>query len=181
MGAMSAEPPPDVQPIGLKWLVALALGTFVVVFLVSEVIDPRWIGAFRSAAAPTAVATPVARLVRPLPTPRGRAATTPQPAGQAGAAAGEPSGPAGEGSEAGESPPTSAVVAETGGSGARLRAGPSAQAAVLEVLEEGTTVELAGQDVEAEGRRWVEVRVPNGLSGWVAGDFLAMPEPTPGP
>jgi len=65
-----------------------------------------------------------------------------------------------------------AVVVETEGQGARLRADPAAEAGVLAVLEEGTMVELTGQEAETDERLWLEVRAHE-LTGWVAADFLA--------
>ena len=69
--------------------------------------------------------------------------------------------------------PTSAVIVETQGQGARVRSAPGSQAPVLTVLQEGVQVELSGQQSEIEDRIWFEVRTPNGLSGWIAGDLLA--------
>lgn len=58
-----------------------------------------------------------------------------------------------------------------------LRDGPSLDAAVLYVLEQGDTVDLTGTPVEADGYTWYPVTVVDdeSLYGWVAGEYLILP------
>ena len=63
-------------------------------------------------------------------------------------------------------------MARTDGTGVNLRARPSASAATLMVLAEGASVELVGQDVQAEGRTWRNVRSATGQTGWVAAQYV---------
>jgi Bacterial SH3 domain len=63
-------------------------------------------------------------------------------------------------------------VANTDGAGVALRAEPGLQGRRLAALAEGTVVQLAGPDQEAEGRIWRNVRSGAGQVGWVAGDYL---------
>ena len=74
-----------------------------------------------------------------------------------------------------------AVVVETNGRGARVRAAPSSDAAVLALHDEGTVVDLTGEEQEVIGVVWIGVRAANGAGGWVAGDYLASAEPNRGP
>jgi hypothetical protein len=64
-------------------------------------------------------------------------------------------------------------VANTGGQGARLRAGPSPEADPISVLEDGTLVQPIGPGIERGEQRWRLVRVEDGSQGWIAGDLLA--------
>jgi Bacterial SH3 domain len=74
-------------------------------------------------------------------------------------------------------------VANTEGEGANLRSEPNPNAPRVRGVPEGTELEVAGPDQEAEGRRWRNVRDPaDGASGWIVADFLvALPPPTPAP
>ena len=54
-----------------------------------------------------------------------------------------------------------------------LRAEPSMSGARLKGLSDDMELELLGEDVEADGRIWRNVRDPTDLSeGWVAAEFL---------
>ena len=174
---MSSSSGLDVRPLSIWRLLAISFGTFLVVFLILEAMDPRWLGVFRSSsqspdAAATARAGPQASSTV---TARGRALQPAGPAARTPAAARATSpatpelagGPSQGGMFSGR-----AVVVETEGQGARLRVAPAAQAGVLAVLEEATIVDLTGQEAEADERLWLEVRA-HGLTGWVAADFLA--------
>lgn len=59
--------------------------------------------------------------------------------------------------------------------GVNLRSGPSASAAKLTTLTQGTLVTVTGQAIDAAGNRWVSVMVGS-QSGWVRSDFIV---PTP--
>jgi SH3-like domain-containing protein len=66
-------------------------------------------------------------------------------------------------------------VIATGGEGASLRAAPATSAERLKVIAEGAILQVIGPDRQAEGRVWRNVREPDGLDGWVVGDFLGPP------
>jgi hypothetical protein len=63
-------------------------------------------------------------------------------------------------------------VANTGGTGVRMRAGPSKTAQVATVLPEGTVVEVVGDDKQGDGLTWKNVRGPGDGKGYVASDYL---------
>jgi SH3 domain-containing protein len=165
---------PDVRPVPLRILLALGVGVFLAGFLLSEAIDPRWIGG-RAAPAPTPTRVPVTLALRPLPTPRERRpATSPVALGPESSGDSESGAP--HSSDSPDAGPILALVVETDGSGARFRATPGALGTVLAVLPEGTTVELSGQEAQVDGRLWLEVRDSDGQLGWVAAEFLADSE-----
>ena len=177
-----AEPrgnPP--RPIGFGLLSALALGTFLFGLIVTELADPRFTRPGRAQPTPSAVVA--AGSGRAVPTLRPRRPTAASPAVPVPGVAAAPqaadsdqqTGAAMDESQEGS--PILVVVAVTGGSGARLRAEPSATAAVLRVLDDGALLELLGEETYSEGRRWVEVKTMDGLSGWVAADFLEVAIP----
>jgi hypothetical protein len=91
-------------------------------------------------------------------------------------------------------------VANTGGTGVRLRVDASKTARVAAVLPDGTQLEIVGDDKKADGLTWRNVRAPGDGRGWVASDYLvavsggtgtsttqanaapaATPAPTPAP
>ncbi|MCC6178290.1 MAG: hypothetical protein IT305_23550 [Chloroflexi bacterium] len=116
-------------------------------------------GASPPALAPSPGASP-----RPSPVliqPGAQASPTAAPGGTSGAAA--PSG-------------ARVRVANTGGSGANLREGPSATAAAVKTEPEGAVLTVIGPDQQADGRTWRNVRDEAGASGWIAGELL---EPAP--
>jgi hypothetical protein len=63
-------------------------------------------------------------------------------------------------------------VANTGGTGVRMRVAPSKTAQVATVLPEGTIVEIVGDDKQGDGLTWKNVRGPGDGKGYVASDFL---------
>ena len=68
-------------------------------------------------------------------------------------------------------------VIGTDGEGLRVRAQPSLAAPILTRLPEGSVIALAdGAPVEADGERWLPVRV-NGIDGWSAARYLSRVEP----
>jgi hypothetical protein len=64
-------------------------------------------------------------------------------------------------------------VANTEGQGANMRQRPSTTAPVLRTLPDGAVVESIGDEQQAEGRGWRNVRVEGGATGWVASELLA--------
>ena len=64
-------------------------------------------------------------------------------------------------------------IANTEGQGANMRQRPSTTAPVLRTLPDGTVVEVIGNEQNAEGRNWRNVRDPGGATGWVASELLA--------
>ncbi len=67
-------------------------------------------------------------------------------------------------------------VVNTDGQGVSLRREPSVRAARVTVAPEGARLEIVGQNRQAEGRAWWNVRLPNGATGWVAADYTAPEE-----
>jgi hypothetical protein len=131
--------------------------------------EPAPAGMLPAAPGPRSAAQPTP----PAPTPE-----APVPEATLESAPSEPTDqPDGESADRAGAGLTQAVVVETEGQGAQLRADPHPEAEVLGLLEEGATVELTGRESEAEERLWREVRAADGLSGWVAADFLAPAEP----
>lgn len=64
-------------------------------------------------------------------------------------------------------------VANTGGTGVRLRATPSLSAAIAARLADGTVLEVIGEDKQADGLAWKNVRGGTGNnSGWVAATYV---------
>ena len=63
-------------------------------------------------------------------------------------------------------------VANTGGIGVYVRASPR-MADRLRAWPDGTIVLPTGQEAEAEGRQWREVRDPAGTVGWIPAAYLA--------
>jgi hypothetical protein len=67
-------------------------------------------------------------------------------------------------------------VGKTEGTGANLRERPSTEAKARAILMDGTTVEVVGEDVKAEGITWRNVRTTastrDDVTGWVAAQYL---------
>lgn len=73
-------------------------------------------------------------------------------------------------------PPERVAVRGAGAEGASLRAEPSQNSERVKILRDGQVLEIAGQDQEAGGRRWRNVRdTGDGATGWIAADFVAAP------
>jgi beta propeller repeat protein len=72
-------------------------------------------------------------------------------------------------------PPTTVIslrVAGTDGSGLILRSAPSETADQVNLLPEGAILTAVGQPQHADGRAWYPVRDPDGLTGWVAAEYV---------
>lgn len=54
-----------------------------------------------------------------------------------------------------------------------LRANPSLSATILMTLPSGTALTVTGGPTTAEGHTWYQVKTAGGVTGWVAGEFLA--------
>jgi hypothetical protein len=63
-------------------------------------------------------------------------------------------------------------VANTGGTGVRMRLEPSLKGQILARLAEGTVLDVIGEDKTADGYTWKNVRSSSGGRGWVAGSYL---------
>ncbi|MDA8219690.1 MAG: hypothetical protein M0Z94_18995 [Dehalococcoidales bacterium] len=76
--------------------------------------------------------------------------------------------------------PKRLVVGNTGGDGVVIRKEPGS-GEVIKGWADGTAMLVVGDDREAAGRTWKNVKDPDGNEGWVAADFLVVPSaPTPG-
>lgn len=73
-------------------------------------------------------------------------------------------------------PPLSAgVQAEVFGTGAdqlRVRSGPGTTYATLQIVSDGTRVQVLEGPSPADGFQWWRVQLSDGTIGWVVGDFL---------
>jgi hypothetical protein len=63
-------------------------------------------------------------------------------------------------------------VANTGGTGVRMRTEPSLKGAIAARLADGTQLEIVGENKTADGLTWRNVRAPGDGRGWVAADYL---------
>jgi hypothetical protein len=68
-------------------------------------------------------------------------------------------------------------VANTAGQGLFLRPEPNTAGEPLKLLAEGTQLEALGEEVQGADYVWLKVRDPEGAEGWVARDFVVVPEP----
>lgn len=66
-----------------------------------------------------------------------------------------------------------AQVVETGGVGVTVRGGPSTSNVRMTVASEGSIVYVLGGPTQADDLLWWQVRLADGVEGWVASDFLA--------
>jgi hypothetical protein len=64
-------------------------------------------------------------------------------------------------------------VTNTAGQGARLRAAPSRDAALISILEDGTLVQALGPALEQDEESWLRVRAEDGSEGWIAAALVA--------
>jgi hypothetical protein len=116
---------------------------------------PAW-EAFRDMRAPE-----VAR-ARARTAPRAQA-NSPDPNAAADAAA----------ANAANAPDVQAVrVSGTDGQGVSLRDAPNPTSRRLVVVPEGARLTIIGEDVQAGGRTWRNVKTASGQSGWVAADYV---------
>jgi len=113
---------------------------------------PRVLREIRLVSNPTLVPSSVAAVATPSPIP----AEAPSPVAVASPVA-----------------PLRVRVMGAGVDEVNLRAEPSLSGARLKGLFDGAELELLGEDVEADGRTWRNVRDPTDRSeGWVAAEFL---------
>ena len=163
-------------------------GAMVVGITVAGLVKPTTM-----AEAEALAATVLGRIDPAFKTQRGQAVArplNPRPSGRPAASSGSSSGSSSSGSSSsgssssgasgsGSSPTTSSAssgtrmqVAKTDNQGVRMRAQPSSTASVAGVLSEGTVVEIVGEDRQADGVTWKNVRAPGDGRGWVSSEFL---------
>jgi hypothetical protein len=65
-----------------------------------------------------------------------------------------------------------AQVANTEGTGVRMRGGPSVNNISLLVVPEDTVALVIGGPTENDGFLWWQLQLEDGTEGWAAGDFL---------
>jgi SH3-like domain-containing protein len=70
------------------------------------------------------------------------------------------------------------TVTGTSGSGVNFRVTPGG--AAIASFPDGTKLTVVGQDQQATGRTWRNVRSPDGVVGWVAADYLSGTAQAPG-
>jgi hypothetical protein len=70
-------------------------------------------------------------------------------------------------------------VANTLGAGVNLRAKAGERGQRLKVMPEGAVLEVVGTDQTADGLLWRNVRDASGTTGWMAGKFLTLVQPSP--
>jgi hypothetical protein len=63
-------------------------------------------------------------------------------------------------------------VANTGGTGVRMRLEPSLKGQIVARLTDGTVLDVVGEDRTADGYTWKNVRGPGDGRGWVAANYL---------
>lgn len=69
-----------------------------------------------------------------------------------------------------------AQVGNTDGDGVYIRRTPKIADKIV-AWPDGTLMEIVGEDVMAEGRRWRHVKDPNGNVGWVPAEYLIPVSP----
>lgn len=65
-----------------------------------------------------------------------------------------------------------AEVANTDGTGVRVRGGPSVSNISLQVVPDGTVALVLAGPTENDGFLWWQLQLEDGTEGWAAGDFL---------
>jgi len=166
-------------------LILLALGMLVLIGSACSLGSGGSTAAEAPAASPTTLPPP-----KPFTSPEPELAGSPSPGPVPGAILPitQPGAPA-------ASPPPAAEervrVANTGGTGANMRAEAATTGALVRTVPEGTELVVIGPDKDAGGRHWRNVRdAGSGASGWIVGDFLsavasaplpAQASPTPAP
>jgi hypothetical protein len=75
---------------------------------------------------------------------------------------------------------TRGYIANTGGSGANMRAEPAVGSQLLQVVPDGELVELLGTvETGADGRKWQQIKTASGVIGWIVGEYVAAGNPPP--
>lgn len=69
------------------------------------------------------------------------------------------------------------VITGAGAEGVNMRGEPATTAARVKVLRDGNQVEIVGEDREAGGRNWRNVKDGDGATGWVAAEFVGTQAP----
>lgn len=163
--------PPAPRPSPIARMVAIgALVLMVPLLALSVCLAPR--------SAPAASAKPTAVAVQPTAAPVATQAPAPTaaptlPPAPTSPPATEPPAPT-----AAPAPPAAERVAVTGAGtdGVNMRAEPAASAARVKLLRDGHQLEIAGENRDAGGRTWRNVRDPgDGAIGWIAAEFVGAP------
>jgi hypothetical protein len=78
-------------------------------------------------------------------------------------------------------PPSKAGrIANTGGTGANLRALPHATSDLIQVVDDGESVSLIGvPESGADGRQWHNIKTTSGAVGWVVAEYVAAGDASP--
>jgi hypothetical protein len=96
-----------------------------------------------------------------------------------------PSSPQAAGQQAAPKPSGERVrITNPDGGNVNVRAEPSTSAPIVHKLQDGAELDIVGQNRDADGYTWRNVRLEDGKTGWVAGSFLttiATPAPTSTP
>jgi hypothetical protein len=69
------------------------------------------------------------------------------------------------------------IVKGTEGQQLRLRAGPALTQETLRIVEEGTVLKVLEGPEAADGFKWWKVQTDDGVTGWVAGNWLVPVAP----
>ena len=80
--------------------------------------------------------------------------------------------------------PERVEVSGTGSQGANLRAEPGRRGSVLRSVPDGSHLTIVGDDRDADGIAWRNVRTDDGATGWLAREVIrtvVTPTPTPRP
>lgn len=126
-----------------------------------------------TAEAPVETATPtLAPTDPPAPTAAVPPTNTPAPIRTATATAVVTATPAPGGLGVG----VTAEVSGTEGRGLRLRLEPSTDQAVIKVVPDGTRLQILAGPTTAGGYTWYRVRDAAGAEGWVADEWLVVPQ-----
>ena len=102
------------------------------------------------AAAPTAIRPPA-----PTASPAPKPTATPEPAAES---------------------PTAVWIGNTDGQGVYIRKTPTL-ADRVRAYPDGTRLEVIGEDVDADGQTWKNVRTPDGLEGYVPAIYTVDTQP----
>jgi hypothetical protein len=146
-----------------KTMVTGAIGALLVLGLISRMINPP---------RPLVTATPTIGSAAVQPANAPPSSVPPQPAQITPTS--PPVTTAPEPTEPPPPVPQRLVITGAGAEGVNMRAEPATTAARVKVLRDGNQVDIVGENKEADGRTWRNVKDPgDGATGWVAAEFVA--------